>query len=52
MNKSRNEVNHMTDKQTQMMLEAIKIIVEKAKSKDEALKYIKRIQAQGKKKPQ
>ena len=52
MNKTRREVNHMTDKQTQMLLEAIKIIVEKAKSKEEALEDIKRIQEQGKKNPQ
>lgn len=51
MNKSRREVRNMTDRQTQM-LEAIKIIVEKAKSKEEAIKDIKRIQSQGKKKPQ
>lgn len=52
MNKSTNEVHQMTDKQAQMLLEAIKIIVEKATSKEDALEQIERIQAQGNKKPQ
>lgn len=42
----------MTDKQTNQLLEAIKIIAERAKSKEEFLRSLNRIQSQGKKKPQ
>ena len=52
MDKIKNEVNKMTDKQFQMVLEAIKIIVKTAPSKDEALESINQIQAKGIKKPQ
>ncbi len=52
MNKTKSEVMQMTDKQTQMFLEAIKVIAEKSESKEEFLKELDRIQAQGIKKPQ
>ena len=52
MNKTKDEVQHMTDKQAQMLLEAIKIIAEKSKSKEEFLEALQRIQIQGVKKPQ
>lgn len=52
MNENKNEVNRMTDKQTQMFIEAIKVIAEKSESKEEFLKELDRIQSQGKKKPQ
>ena len=43
-----NEVELMTDEQFLMFLEAIKIIVEKAESKEEILEHIERIQSKGK----
>lgn len=52
VNKTKSEVMQMTDKQTQMFLEAIKVIAEKSESKEEFLKELDRIQAQGIKKPQ
>lgn len=52
MEKNTSEVKRMTDKQSQMLLEAIKIIAEKSETKEEFLKELDRIQAQGKKKPQ
>ena len=52
MNKNKNEVNGMTDKQSQMLLEAIKIIAEKAETKEEVEEAIERIQKKGKEKAQ
>lgn len=52
VNETKSEVMQMTDKQTQMFLEAIKVIAEKSESKEEFLKELDRIQAQGIKKPQ
>lgn len=42
----------MTDKQAQMLLEAIKIIIEKCGSKEEEIEALSRIQEKGIKKPQ
>lgn len=50
MNKKDIEVHGMTDKQSQMLLEAIKIIAEKAETKEEIKEAIERIQEKGKKK--
>lgn len=52
MNKKDNEVNGMTDKQSQMLLEAIKIIAEKAETKEEVIQAIEEIQNKGKGKAQ
>lgn len=42
----------MTDKQSQMLLEAIKVIIEKSQDKEEMLEAIDRIQQKGIKKPE
>lgn len=52
MNTKPERKRYMTDKQADQFLEAIKIIAEKAKSKEEFLKDLDRIQSKGKKKPQ
>ena len=52
MDKTKSEVQRMTDRQSQMLLEAIKVIAEKSETKEEFLKELDRIQAQGIKKPQ
>ena len=52
MNKTKSEVNRMTDKQTQQFIEALKIITEKSETKDEILEALNRIQEKGKKNPQ
>lgn len=52
MNNNNNEVNGMTDKQSQMLLEAIKIIAERAETKEEVEEAINRIQEKGKVKAQ
>ncbi len=44
MNKSTFEVNQMTNEQTHILIEAIKIIAEKSKTKDELLKELDRLQ--------
>lgn len=50
MNNKKHEVQSMTDKQSQMLLEAIKIIVEKSENKEEIKEAINRIQEKGIKK--
>lgn len=52
MNINETEVVEMTESESQMLVEAIKIIVEKAETKEEALQLINRVQEKGKKKPQ
>lgn len=52
MNKKGNEVKTMTDKQAQMLLEAIKIVAEKAETKEEVIEAIERVQKKGKEKAQ
>lgn len=52
MNNKANEVDRMTDKQSQMLLEAIKIIAERAETKEEVKEAIERIQEKGKEKAQ
>ncbi len=52
MNSKPERKRDMTDRQTNQFLEAIKIIAERAKSKEEFLKNLNRIQSEGKKKPQ
>lgn len=44
MNKSSKEVENMTNEQTHILLEAIKIIAEKSETKDEFLKELDRLQ--------
>ena len=46
------EVVRMTDKQSRMLLEAIKIIAERAETKEEIIEAIDRIQEKGKEKAQ
>ena len=43
-NKAETEVNNMTNEQTQILLEAIKIIAEKSQTKDEFLKELGKLQ--------
>ena len=44
VNKSTFEVNQMTNEQTHILIEAIKIIAEKSKKNDELLKELDRLQ--------
>ena len=52
MKRTKKEDDGMTDAQFEMFLEALKIIVEGAESKEEILKKIEQIQNKGKKKTQ
>ena len=44
MNNTETEVQEMTNEQTQILLEAIKIIAEKSKTKEEFLAELKKLQ--------
>lgn len=52
MNTKPERKRFMTDRQLDQFLEALKIIAERAESKEEFLKDLSRIQSKGKKNPQ